>query len=101
MRELEDRFGPPPRAVENLLEYAGIKAAAEKLRIESVERRQETVTVRFHPRTPVSPPRLVEFVRRVEGAGIDPGGTLHFPLARWSGLRWLADLRKRLLALRG
>jgi transcription-repair coupling factor (superfamily II helicase) len=100
-QELEDRFGPPPRAVENLLEYAGIKAAAEKLRIESVERRQEMVRVRFHPRTPVSPPRLVEFVRSVEGAGMEPSGTLHFPLRRKSGLRWLAELRKRLLTLRG
>ena len=29
--ELGDRFGPPPPAVENLLDYAVLKALAEKL----------------------------------------------------------------------
>jgi len=31
LKELEDRFGPPPPAVQNLLDYALLKAQAEKM----------------------------------------------------------------------
>ena len=37
-RELADRFGPPPPAVENLLEYAVLKALAEKMLVATIDR---------------------------------------------------------------
>ena len=98
-QELEDRYGPLPRAMEDLLAYSAIKAVAERLLVESIHHRQGLVTVRFHPRTPVQGVRLVEFVRSFPGAGFDPGGKLRFSLERGRGVRWLAELRKRLLAL--
>ncbi len=97
--ELEERYGPLPRAVENLLAYAGLKALAERLLLEAVEQRQGRVTVRFHPETRVRPERLVEFVRGTPGARLEPGGGLRFPVERGAG--WLEELRKRLLALGG
>ena len=108
--ELEDRYGPLPRAVENLLAYAGLKALAERLLLEAVEQRQGMVTVRFHPETRVRPERLVEFVRGTPGARLEPGGALRFPVERGAGpssrvaglgAGWLEELRKRLLALGG
>jgi transcription-repair coupling factor (superfamily II helicase) len=75
--ELSDRFGPLPPSVENLLEYAVLKAACERLQISSVERRGNEVLFKFHPSTPVQPQRLVRLVRCWKGgARLDPSGTL-------------------------
>ena len=51
-RELEDRFGPPPPAVENLLDYATLKALAEKLFVASVDRRGDQLAIKFYQDTP-------------------------------------------------
>ncbi|MGH9795645.1 MAG: transcription-repair coupling factor [Candidatus Acidiferrales bacterium] len=78
MRELADRFGPPPVAVGNLLDYAVLKAECEKLQVASVDRRGAQLAMKFHPETAVQPDRLVGLVRRNEGMKLDPGGTLWF-----------------------
>ena len=99
--ELEDRYGPPPRPVEDLLRYAALKAVAERLLVESLEqRRPGEVSVRFHPDVRVRPERLVAFVRETPGARLEPGGVLRLPVER-SSESWLDGLRKRLLALEG
>src|SRR5213078_4047473 len=38
-KELADRYGPVPEGVRNLLEYSALKALAEKLGVETVDRR--------------------------------------------------------------
>jgi len=100
--ELEDRYGPPPRPVENLMGYAALKAAAERLGAETLERKQGEVLVRFHPQARVLPESLVGFVRRTPGARLEPTGLLRFPAEKaGSEAGWLEELRKRLLALEG
>jgi transcription-repair coupling factor (superfamily II helicase) len=75
--ELADRFGAPPPAVGNLLEYALLKGLAERLLISNIERRANEVAVKFHPETPLSPENLVKFIRsQQEGLRLDPSGTL-------------------------
>ena len=75
--ELADRFGAPPSAVGNLLEYALLKGLAERLLISNIERRANEVAVKFHPETPLSPENLVKFIRsQQEGLRLDPNGTL-------------------------
>ncbi|MFQ5817786.1 MAG: transcription-repair coupling factor [Terriglobia bacterium] len=96
-QELEDRYGPPPLAVENLLDYAALKAVAERLRIQTLEHRQGEVSLCFHPETPVSATRLVRFVQHTPEAKLEPSGWLRVRLARAPG--WLAALRKQLLGL--
>jgi transcription-repair coupling factor (superfamily II helicase) len=98
--ELEDRYGPLPRPVQNLLAYAALKAVAEELLIESVEQRQGEVFLRFHPQTRVAPEKLVGFARRTPGAHLAPTGELRFPVER-SRPEWLEELRKRLQELAG
>ena len=78
--ELTDRFGPLPASVENLLEYAVLKSACERLQISSVERRGSTITFKFHPTTPVDPESVVRLVSRREGARLEPSGVLVAPL---------------------
>ena len=66
-RELEDRFGPPPPAVANLLDYAVLKALAEKLLVASVDRRGDQVAIKFYDDTPLGPERLVKLIRKRRG----------------------------------
>src|SRR5712675_2175950 len=81
--ELADRFGPPPPAVGNLLDYALLKGLAEGLLVSSIERRANEVAVKFHPETPLSPEKLVGLIRsRGEGLRLDPSGTLWMRIER-------------------
>ncbi len=76
VRELEDRFGPPPRSVLNLVEYAGLKSLCEKMLVSTVERKNHRLALRFHAETPVRAERLVRVVRSRRGASLDPSGVL-------------------------
>ena len=81
--ELTDRFGAPPPAVGNLLDYALLKGLAERLLISNIERRANEVAIKFHPETPLSPENLVKFIRaQKEGLRLDPSGTLWVRLDR-------------------
>ncbi|MBZ5698076.1 MAG: transcription-repair coupling factor [Acidobacteriia bacterium] len=81
--ELTDRFGPPPPAVGNLLDYALLKGLAEGLLVSSIERRANEVAIKFHPETPLSPEKLVGLIRaKGEGMRLDPNGTLWVRLDR-------------------
>ncbi len=83
--ELIDRYGPVPAPVLNLLNYALLKSAAEKLLIQSLERKGDELWVRFHPQTPVDPERLTRFVRRRRESSLRPDGILRFRLAAKDG----------------
>ena len=81
--ELTDRFGAPPPAVGNLLDYALLKGVAERMLISNIERRANEVAIKFHPETPLSPENLVKFIRaQKEGLRLDPSGTLWMRLDR-------------------
>ncbi|MFZ0819813.1 MAG: transcription-repair coupling factor [Candidatus Acidiferrales bacterium] len=98
LKELGDRFGPAPPAVLNLLDYALLKATAEKMQVASVEHREGKVAVKFHPETTVKPERVVKLLRNRRGLRLDPGGVL------WVDVEFGADstaqaVRKILLQL--
>ena len=75
-RELEDRFGPPPPAVANLLEYAVLKALAEKLLVATVDRRGDQVAIKFYDDTPLRPERIVKLIHKRRDMRLDPSGVL-------------------------
>jgi transcription-repair coupling factor (superfamily II helicase) len=76
--ELVDRFGPIPPSVSNLLDYALLKSAAERLLVQTVERKGEEVWIKFHEQAPVDPQRLAQFVRRRREASFRPDRVLRF-----------------------
>jgi transcription-repair coupling factor (superfamily II helicase) len=78
--ELMDRFGAIPSSVANLLSYALLKSAAERLLIQTIERRADEFWLKFHAEAPVDPARLTSFVRKRRGASLRPDGTLRFRL---------------------
>ena len=91
-KELEDRFGPPPAPVENLLDYAVLKALAEKLLVASVDRRGDQLAIKFYEDTPLGPERLVKLMRKRKDMRLDPTGVL------W--LSWKGDMGGTIGALR-
>ena len=82
-RELQDRFGPPPPAISNLLDYAILKAQAEKLWVASIDRRGDQIAIKFYDDTPLGPERIVKLVRKRRDMRLDPSGVL------WVG--WKGD----------
>ncbi len=82
LKELGDRFGPAPPAVRNLLEYALLKASAEKMQVASVERRDGKVAVKFYVETTINPERIVKLLRAQRGLRLDPAGVLWIDLER-------------------
>jgi len=98
-RELEDRFGPLPPAVGNLLEYAVLKAECEKLLVSSIERQGDRVAAKFHPETPLDPSLLVRVIGKHTGIRLDPGGAMWMEWNRGQG-GLIGALRNVLLELR-
>lgn len=76
LSELRDRFGPPPPAIGNLLDYAMLKALAEKMLVASIDRKGERVAIHWHEETPVKPEQLVKLIRARKDLKLDPTGTL-------------------------
>jgi len=81
--ELIDRYGPLPPSVINLLNYAVLKSVAEHLFVQSIERKDSEIWIRFHSEAPIDPDKLAQFVRRRKGASFRPDGVLRF---NFSGL---------------
>ena len=75
-RELEDRFGPLPPSVMNLLDYAVLKAMAERLLISAADRRGDQIALKFHEDTPLGPERLVKLIGKRRDLRLDPAGVL-------------------------
>jgi transcription-repair coupling factor (superfamily II helicase) len=79
-KELEDRYGPVPEAVSNLLAYSALKTVAEQAGIEVIDRRHNILNIKFHKETRVDPARLMNIVAKTRGAQFTPAGVLLLPL---------------------
>ncbi|HYM11080.1 MAG TPA: transcription-repair coupling factor [Bryobacterales bacterium] len=77
-RELQDRYGPLPEGVANLLAYAGLKMVAERMRVDAIDRRQDRISVKFNEGAAVDPEKLMAFVASSPGAEFTPAGVLKF-----------------------
>ena len=79
-KELEDRYGPAPNEVRNLLDYSLLKTSAEKLGIENIDRRHNALNIKFHQETKVDAARLMQLVSGMQGAQFTPAGVLRVPM---------------------
>jgi transcription-repair coupling factor (superfamily II helicase) len=78
--ELQDRYGPPPPAVRNLLEYALLKLLCMRVGVNAIERKRDVVTFKFPQNAAVDPEQLARFVSQQRGAQFTPDGMLKFVL---------------------
>ena len=79
-RELEDRYGPLPEEIRNLLLYSALKTVAESVGVENIERRHSMLQLKFSQEARVDAMRLAELVSKTHGAQFTPAGVLRVPL---------------------
>jgi len=79
-RELEDRYGPIPPPVRYLLTAAALKLVCERTGVLSMDRKRDSLTIKFTEQATVDPERLARFVAQTRGAQFTPGGVLKFTL---------------------
>jgi transcription-repair coupling factor (superfamily II helicase) len=99
--ELEDRYGDPPVAMRNLLEYATLKLMSARVGVTGIERKREQVSIRFRENANVEPERLARFVSSQPGAQFTPAGVLKFNLKVHRAEEVLSQIRNLLDQLTG
>jgi transcription-repair coupling factor (superfamily II helicase) len=91
--ELQDRYGPPPPAVRNLLDYASLKLLCMRVGVNAIERKRDFVTLKFRQDATVDPEQLARFVSAQRGAQFTPDGMLKFALKATAAQDVLRSLR--------
>src|ERR1700722_1845605 len=91
--ELQDRYGPPPPAVRNLLDYASLKLLCIRVGVNAIERKRDFVTFKFRQNAAVDPEQLAKFVSAQRGAQFTPDGMLKFALKATAADDVLRSLR--------
>jgi transcription-repair coupling factor (superfamily II helicase) len=99
--ELADRYGEPPPAVRNLLEYATLKLLCMRVGATTIERKRDLVSIRFRQDAVIDPEKLARFVSSQRGAQFTPDGTLKFVLKFGDAAEVLAQLQRLLEDLAG
>jgi transcription-repair coupling factor (superfamily II helicase) len=97
--ELTDRYGEPPAAVRNLLQYAALRMVSERVGVAQIERKRDQVSVRFTEKAAVDPGKLAKFVASHRGAQFTPAGVLKFNLRSTQPQDVLVSLREMLESL--
>ena len=99
--ELQDRYGEPPPAVRNLLEYATLKLLAVRVGATGIERKRDVVTIKFRQNAVIDPAKLAQFVSSQRGTQFSPDGMLKFSLNASAAQEVLRRLRTVLEQLAG
>jgi transcription-repair coupling factor (superfamily II helicase) len=97
--ELEDRYGEPPPAVRNLLDYASLNLLAVRVGVIAIERKRDLMTIKFRENAGIDPEKLARFVSSQRGAQFSPDGTLKFALKATATAEALASLHRLLQEL--
>jgi transcription-repair coupling factor (superfamily II helicase) len=99
-QEIQDRFGPPPPAVERLLLVIEVKLLARQLFLERIEQRGLEVLLTFHPQTPIEPHRLLQWLQTTAPHfRFHSEHVVRMPLPRTTAEARLLLLKKRLQQL--
>jgi transcription-repair coupling factor (superfamily II helicase) len=99
--ELTDRYGEPPAAVRNLLDYATLKLLALRVGVTGIERKRDIVTIKFRQDAVIDPAKLARFVSSQRGTQFTPDGVLKFAMRATSAegiLQTIRDLLEELTA---
>jgi transcription-repair coupling factor (superfamily II helicase) len=91
--ELQDRYGPPPAAVRNLLDYAALKLLCKRVGVNAIDRKRDSVTFKFQQNAAVDPEHLAHFVSAQRGAQFTPDGMLKFTIKATAAEEVLRSLR--------
>ena len=78
--ELRDRYGEPPAAVRNLLDYASLKLLCLRVGATAMDRKREQVSIKFRQNAAIDAEKLARFVSSQRGAQFTPDGVVKFSL---------------------
>ena len=96
-RDLRDRYGPLPPAVESLLLFAQQRLRLEGLGVLQADLAGGALHLRIAPETPLRAEVVTDLVRRLPGASLSPQGVLRAPVdAGEAPLQALSALLDRL-----
>jgi transcription-repair coupling factor (superfamily II helicase) len=99
LEEFSDRYGATPVEVRDLIRFSVLKSFAERLGVESIDRRQSFANVKFHMQSKVDPMRLMDLVRRTEGSQFTPAGVLKLPIRQHAPAALIQELQEKLQQL--
>jgi transcription-repair coupling factor (superfamily II helicase) len=78
-KEIEDRFGPLPLPVKNLVQYGIIKILAQRIRIKTIDRAGQKIAINFYPTTTVNLVRMTALLEKYDGS-VTPAGVMNIML---------------------
>ena len=81
LEELRDRYGSLPKPVHHLADHALVKSRAERMRIQSIERKRGRWMLRFSEDSRVDATRLMRFLAETPGVTFSPDRLLEW---RWT-----------------
>ena len=99
--ELQDRYGEPPAAIRNLLEYASLKLLCMQVGATAIDRKRDLVSIKFRQNAAIDPGKLARFVSSQRGAQFTPEGVLKFSLKATAADGVLSLLRDLIEELAG
>jgi transcription-repair coupling factor (superfamily II helicase) len=99
-KEIRDRYGRWPDAVEQLFAYASLRRLAEEIGVLSIDKTPEGTAIKFGEKARILPEKLAEFVRGREGSVFTPTGVLRINLNEAEQDHMLDVVRGVLLELR-
>src|SRR6185436_13433018 len=88
--EVRDRYGPPPTSVLNLADFARIRVMADALGVETIDRADATVVIKFRQKTKVDLTHVIALVQERGDLQLVPPNSLKLDLKnrdQGSGIR--------------
>jgi transcription-repair coupling factor (superfamily II helicase) len=77
--DIQDRYGPVPGSVENLLRYGAVKHLAQKIRVTAIDRIGSRLVLKFSPASLADLGGLTRVIKKY-GGSLTPQGVLSLPL---------------------
>src|SRR5262245_17742268 len=82
LEELRDRYGPPPKSVTNLAQYARIRVIADRIGVESLDREGQVVVFKFRQDAKLDPAMLLTLIQRRADLTLVPPAVLKMDMGR-------------------
>jgi transcription-repair coupling factor (superfamily II helicase) len=90
--EIEDRYGPMPPEVLNLVDYGRIRVAADRIGVESIDRQGSAVVFRFKGQGGPEPHRVLRLIGERPDVTLAPPSSLKLDLT-WTAAKARAQSR--------
>ena len=78
--EVRDRYGPTPAQVLNLADFGRIRVLADSLGVETIDRADSSVAIKFRPKAKVDPMHIIGLVQERGDLTLIPPNTLKLDL---------------------